>query len=1154
MTDNERSGAGDGVGPFLPSSSNSKTAMTHAGRSDPYVSYVSYVLKISSRSRRSHEQPLPHGGNGVHRSARSSTYLPMPLRRVRAFATIALVPSFVHAQEAARPSLAEPSIAPSGEIAFASGGDLWSVPREGGEARLLVAHPATESRPRWSPDGSRLAFVSTRSGNGDIYVLVLATGELRRITHDDAADALDGWSADGEWLYFSSSARDIAGMNDVLRVRASGGTPTIVAGDRFASEYFAAAAPDGRRLAITARGIVAGQWWRHGHSHIDESELWLVTMGDTPAYTRLGDAGGAKDAWPMWSPDGTAIHYLSDRGGHENLWTRPVAGGAARALTTFTDGRVLWPQLSRDGRTIVFERDFRIWTHDVSSGRTAPVPITLRGAAAGRGSERVTVSSGWNEVLLSPDGRKLALVARGEVWIAGAKEAGDARRLTRTVSPEAFVAWTRDSRALVFVEQRTAGSPVVAVDVASGTRTVLAQGGDHAHVTVSPDGRRVAFTRDGATLHVVGIDGTGERLLARGTFGRAPFVGGLAVAWSPDSRWVAYLSQGPRGFTHAHVVPVAGGEARQVSFLASSFTSSLHWTPDGASLLFLTRQRTEPARLVRVDLVPRTPRFREALLDALFTTTVPGRRDSLARRDSVRTPERRDSATVARDTAQRRDSVRSAGVRIVFDGIRERAVSLDPGIAVADIALSPDGMTLALVSDGGGPPNLYTWSLDELAREPAVPRQVTTTPGPKDDVQWSPDGRELWFTDAGRLSAVTVESRTARPVAVTAELEIDFDAEKVAVFEQAWRWQQVAFYDPRMHGTDWDAVRTRFAPQVAGARTSDELRRLLQLMVGELDASHLGVSGPSFAPAVPVGRLGLDLDAASLERDGTARVAAVLANGPAAITGAIRVGDRIVSVNGTPLTRTTNLDALLAGMVGRRIELSVQGTSGPARPVVLRAVPLGTEKELRYRQWVEERRAYVAKASNGRLGYVHMADMSADALDQLYLDLDAENFGRDGVVIDLRNNNGGFVNGYALDVFARRGYLTLTPRGRNPTPARTSLGQRALEKPTVLVTNQHSLSDAEDFTEGYRALGLGRVVGEPTAGWIIYTSNLPLLDGQSVMRIPFTRVQGADGRDMERVPRPVDVPVTRPVGESYTGRDVQLDEAVKVLLARLSGS
>ena len=169
--------------------------------------------------------------------------------------------------------------------------------------------------------------------------------------------------------------------------------------------------------------------------------------------------------------------------------------------------------------------------------------------------------------------------------------------------------------------------------------------------------------------------------------------------------------------------------------------------------------------------------------------------------------------------------------------------------------------------------------------------------------------------------------------------------------------------------------------------------------------------------------------------------------------------------------------------------------------MVVQPVDQQTESGLLYRQWVEERRAYVAKASDGRLGYVHMLDMRPAPLEQLYLDLDAENHARDGVVIDVRNNNGGFVNVYAIDVFARRGYFNMTPRGSPTVPSRTLLGQRALERPTMLVTNQHSLSDAEDFTEGYRALKLGKVVGEPTAGWIIYTGSITLIDG-SMLRLP----------------------------------------------------
>ncbi|MGE5362403.1 MAG: hypothetical protein ACM3NQ_25585, partial [Bacteroidales bacterium] len=285
------------------------------------------------------------------------------------------------AQVTGVPACAEPAISPDGsEIAFVSAGDIWSVPAGGGEARLLVSHPSTESRPLFSPDGLRLAFNSSRSGGADIYVLTLATGELKRLTFD-GGNQLDAWSSDGQWVYFSSTARDIAGMNDIYRVSSSGGTPMIVSGDRYVNEYFAAPAPDGRTVAFTARGMASSQWWRKGHSHIDEAEIWLWHDGSAATYEAV-TGGGAKEMWPMWSPDGRRLFYVSDRSGAQNIWTKPI-GGQATAVTRFTDGRVLWPSISRDGRAIVFERDFQIWTLDTASGRAAEVKIARRGLPAG---------------------------------------------------------------------------------------------------------------------------------------------------------------------------------------------------------------------------------------------------------------------------------------------------------------------------------------------------------------------------------------------------------------------------------------------------------------------------------------------------------------------------------------------------------------------------------------------------------------------------------------------------------------------------------------------------------------------------------------------------------------------------------------------------
>jgi tricorn protease len=279
-------------------------------------------------------------------------------------------------------------------------------------------------------------------------------------------------------------------------------------------------------------------------------------------------------------------------------------------------------------------------------------------------------------------------------------------------------------------------------------------------------------------------------------------------------------------------------------------------------------------------------------------------------------------------------------------------------------------------------------------------------------------------------------------------------------------------------------------------------------------------------------------------------ISEIIAQSPLAVSTDAKPGEALVAINGTRLSRSTNLDSLLAYTTGKRLTVRLASAAGVERDVVLRPVSTATEKALLYRQWVEERRAYVAKVSNGRLGYVHLFDMGQGSLDQLFLDLDAENQGRDGIVVDVRNNNGGFVNAYALDVFARRPYMTMTVRDGTSAPARLQLGQRSFDRPAVLVTNQHSLSDAEDFTEGWRALKLGPVVGEPTSGWIIYTSGAQLVDG-TALRMPFIRIQGADGKDMELVPRPVDKLVVRPVGEAYSGRDSQLDAAVAELLGRM---
>jgi len=1071
------------------------------------------------------------------------------------FATVAAIA--VQAEAAPKPTLAEPSLSPDGaEIAFVSGGDIWTAPAAGGSASLLVTDAATEGRPLYSPDGRELAFTSTRGGAANIYVLTLATGKVRRVTYTDANEQLDAWSRDGKWLYISAPGADVARQNDVWRVAAAGGTPLEVSRERYLNEFNSAPSPDGQSIALMAKGLSSTQWWRNGHSHIDEAELWLKPIAANAPYRKLLGAT-SKRLWPMWSADGATLWFMSDQGGSENLWKMPVAGGAPVQVTKFTDGRVLFPSIGYDGKSIVFEREFEIWKLDTATGAVARVPIALRGAPAAAGERRL-VETTFTNLAISPDGKKLAAIAHGEVFAASAKDGGQAQRITETAAAESDVAWSPDSRRLAYVADRGRTSQVIEYDFATQKERPLTDATDFDAAPVySPDGKMLAYFHGTRQLRVIALGGAGQ---ARDTLvydGPLDSNGGIRAAWSPDSKWLAFGVTDRKSFRNAWVVPATGGEARQISFLANGNAADLiAWSPDGKYVVFDSGQRSEPSKVVRIDLLPNTPKYREDAFRDLFKATPPGapapKSDPKDKTPAAKPAASEGEAKAEDDT---KDAAAAAPkgkipvVRIVFEGIRERASFIPLGGSADEPIISPDGKTLVYRARLGDQQNLFSYSLDELAKEPPAPQQLTGGRRAKRDYAFSADSKQLYYLDGGRISVTPIESPKPRFVEVSGEMVVRFDAEKQVVFDQAWSTLNRTFYDEKYHGQDWTALRARFEPFAQGAQTPDELRRVINLMIGELNASHSGINRPSDGfgsqPASRVGDLGLRFDRDAYEAGRGLVVREVVALGPADIEGSIKPGDVLTAVDGKPLGAGVNLDSLLLDRAGKRTVLTVSGRQAVVRPVAP-SVAAG----LLYRQWVNDRRAYVEKASGGRLGYVHILDMSSDSLDQLYIDLDAQNQAKDGVVIDVRNNNGGFINGYVLDVFSRKNFLTMTPRGLFGVPSRQNLGQRALGLPTILVTNESSLSDAEDFTEGYRALGLGKVVGVPTAGWIIYTGAQPLIDGSSV-RVPFIRIQGADGKDMELNPRPVDITVERPLGETLTGRDTQLDAAVSELLKGL---
>ena len=1125
-------------------------------------------------------------------------------------------------QPTAKASLAAPAISPDGsEIAFASGGDIWAASASGGQAHLLISGPADESRPLYSPDGQRLAFQSTRTGADDIYVLTFASGALQRITYTDAPVALDAWSRDGQWLYFTSSANDVAGQGDIFRVHSTGGTPLEVSDERYLNEFESTPAPDGKSIALMAKGISSSQWWRHGHAHIDETELWLKAIASPSA----SDAGyhllipaDAKHAWPMWSPDGRTLFFMSDKSGAENIWKADASTGTAEPVTEFKSGRCLWPTISYDGRTILFERDFSIWKLDTRSGKAEQVHLELRGVPSTPGIVHEQLTS-WSGLALSPDGKKVAVIGHGDVFAASSTTGGEPQRLTTTDAAESDPQWSPDSTKLVYRSERDGGSSLYLYDFTTQTEHALTHSLDlDLTPTWSPDGRSIAYLRNRKELHVLtltdrkngGSNGITDKTIATGEIDS---YGSGALAWSPDSHWIVYVPTGIDGFTNPYAVPADGSApAQPITFLANGETASrLAWSPDGKYILFDTSQRAETPQLARVDLIPHVPAFREDQFRDLFNKqSTPGAPDTPPadhRKPEDTTPpppENPDQTTPAQTTPEpgtptpspepkpgapssprTRDSEGEAKVgsrspvkkpgptRIVFDGIRDRLTLLPIDLKLRFPVISPDGKTLAFLAEVSGSQNIYTYSLDELAREPATPRQLTSTPGMKSEIAFTPDSKSIFYLEGGGragapggepgsgVRSISLETRTPKPLMLSTAIDVDFDKEKMVVFDEAWTTLDHRFWNAKFNGANWPALRTDWQPYIAGARTGPELRRNINLLIGELNSSHSGISRPQ-PPAVHTGRLGLRFEREPFEQSGALIIREIVPLGPAALAldektlaPEIHVGDRLLAVDGQPITPATNLDALLEDKANHRVVLSIApgGNEAKKHDIAVRPVTLQVESGLLYRAWVESRRAYVDKVSHGQLGYVHLAAMGDSDLAQLYLDLDAQNQSKKGVVIDVRNNNGGYVNGRVIDVFARKNYLLMTPRDGSTEPSRQALGQRALGLPTVLVTNESTLSDGEDFTQGYRDLHLGKVVGTPTAGWIIFTGAQRLIDGSSV-RVPGDRIEDTTGQNMEMHPRPVDVEQLRPLGETEAGQDIQLEKAVDTLLEQIRAS
>lgn len=1098
-------------------------------------------------------------------------------------------------QTAPRPYYRTPALAPDGrQIAFVYAGDIWLVDAQGGPAERLTAHPSNHSRPRWSPDSQRLAFTSDRTGQGDIYILSPDGEDVQRVTFHDAGGSVECWTPDGAYLFFSSD-RDRQ-STALYRVAVSGGTPAPWISQPYEQLNSLSVSPDGSQMALN---LSRDRWWRRGPNPYGGSEIWLASSGPgANDFRRLSNYVGM-NRWPLWADDGQGIYFVSDRDGNENIWYLALEDGSTRPITHFGEGRVLWPAIGDRGRTIVFERDFGLWRLDLASGDAEPITIRVRPDAKTTPVQVWAFQRQLRELALSPDGKKVAFVAHGEVFADFADKETDKEcrqgasfRLTNTAARERDIAWMPDSRRLVYVSDRHSDEEVYLYDFTARGETRLTESAERAArpkngPTPSPDGVWIAYAFGDDEIRLIDTRTREDRPFVRGNF-----VYGTSLAWSPDSAWLAFVAQDDRLFSNLYLQRVGEDQPHQVTFLSNLSAHRPIWAPNGQFIVFTTGQYRAEAQIARVDLRPQPPLFREEEFEKLFAEKGPGDKETKRPGDKetkgpgdreAERPESLETGEPDDKAPDQEEKPRPAPpdprlLTPVFAGIERRLRFLTPTQLDARAqCISPDSRDLVFSAVVAGKPNLWAMPLDE-PRADQPPRQLTGGPGNKWAAQFAPDGKSFYFLDNGQINLRKYPNGDQSLLQVSGEVTVDFHQEKRQIFDECWRLLRDHFYDPTFRGLNWGAAREQFAPLVAGAQTTDDLHAVLNLMVGELRASHLGAY-PTWSNGVSNGYLGLLFDPVEQAATGRLRIAAVVPDSPAVSAGdnqAIGPGDYLLAVDDTAIGPRTNLDLLLQRTVGRRVRLLVgpprenpdqqpetadpraddpaslaaQRSRPGTREIAVRPVSAGQYDALRYRQWVQENEAYVHRVSGGRLGYVHIREMNYDCYQQFLSDLDAETHSKEGVVIDVRYNGGGHIATFILDVLTRRSVLLSTFRDRPPADAAHLAGNRVLNKPTVLVANERSGSNTEIFIEGYRRLGLGKVVGRPTAGAVIGTFDMTLLDGTR-FRLPRYRYETLEGDTLEGTGRAVDVDVMLPLGETAAGRDPQLDAAVRTLLAEL---
>lgn len=1028
----------------------------------------------------------------------------------------------------------QPALAPSGDrIAFTYQGDLWLASTEDGRATRLTVHDAYDHGAQFSPDGETLYFMSNRFGNDDIWAMSVDGGGLRRVTYSTNTEALLGMDPEGSELYFASTRLVEPRPDRYLWALPTAGGQARRLMDVHARD--AAVSPDGTRIVYTRSYAGLDRKRYRGSANAD---LWLWD-GPSGVHTRLTDHSG-HDAAPRWDPKGDAVYYVSDKDGTFNLWRLDLETRASTQVTRFEEDGIRNPCVSASGDVLVFERGAALY---VMAAGEEPRLLRLQTPDDTRvdSGQRLTMTAQAGEFALSPDEKQVAMVVRGDVGVMKA-DGGALNNLTDDAATQFSVAWPAGSewvyfianergRMDVFRAKEAEGQPNLSRALSVALERVTDTPEPELSLTPSPDGKRLAYVRGLGDLIIRDLESGAETTLLEGW-------AHPEVAWSPDGRWIAYARPDEEYNSDVWIVPADGSAAPVNISMDPSDDGGAHWSPDGKMLAFHSYRGSDwDIYMVYLTKAAALKADREAADDV----------DDLP--DQADPPSEPTAQEPAPEAGEQDATQDDAGVvvEIDFEDIHRRLRRIASSSASETYPrFSPDSETIAYSYAWESDRGLWTMSARGEDRS-----QIQS--GSASGYRWDAKGQGLYALIGGRLSYVKKaggsESKEHRMT-----VHRDARAERLQVFEEAWESMARGYYDPAMHGVDWAAMREKYRDVAVNAPDSREFAAVMNLMLGELNSSHMGFSSPGPAlQGYATGWLGLGYDMAHVGPG--LKVSWVLPDGPCDQDGVdIAEGDIILAIDGQELADEGSHWRPLENRVGERVVVMRQrgeGDSAMVAEVIVRPVAWDTITGLCYQALIAHRRAMVEELSDGRLAYTHVPGMSMATVEEFERDLYAEGYGKAGLIIDVRDNGGGSTADHLLAMLSIQPHAQTRARGSGPGYPQSRRPSYVWSKPIVLLINENSFSNAEIFAHAVKTLGLGKLVGVATAGGVVSTGAVSFVDGSS-MRMPGRGWFIGDTEvDMEGNGAQPDIHVEVSPEDEAAGRDPQLNAAVAALLEQI---